>query len=474
MFKRIYYILSIGLLVASCSEDVMDDISKDVNNPTVVATKYTLTDVMTVSAFSVTGSDLAFYSSCFIEHNVGVYGQLYDAENRLASQICASSTYNNSWNSIYRNLNALKIVINKCSEGGDEVGNTLNLGIAQVLTAYNLAVLTDVFGDVPWSEALQPGVIYQPKLDKQQAIYDSIFNLIDRGIVNLGKATTFSNIGSQDIIYGGKAAAWIKSAYGLKARYTLRLSLRTPNYAKVIEYADKSFANADEELKFAAYDGSTAVSPFYAFFTDRDYFGASQSLNQKLVDRNDPRVATFFEKYPDTDALIFAPNGNPGQKQKYYGISKLTSPTAPTYMLSYHELLFLKAEAYARNSDLVNAEIQLQNAIKASFVKVGLTEAAAQAYYNSDIKAKFTANALLEIAIQKYIAFYQDEALEAYNDYRRQAAMGTVIPLSSTLVFPQRFTYGVADVTTNNNVKEAYGDGTYVKTVKVWWAGGTR
>jgi hypothetical protein len=46
-------------------------------------------------------------------------------------------------------------------------------------------------------------------------------------------------------------------------------------------------------------------------------------------------------------------------------------------------------------------------------------------------------------------------------------------PKNATL-FPFRFTYGAADVTTNKNVSDAYGDGTYVYSENVWWAGGTR
>ena len=487
MFKKIYTLFAIGILLSACSEDTMDRINKDVNHATDVPSKYTLTDVMTSSAFSITGSDLAFYASSYIEHNVGIYNQLYSAELRKGEPY-ASSTYNNTWSTIYANLYSLKGVIKKCSEGGSESANTQNLGIAQILSAYDLAILTDCFGDVPWSEALQPGVIYQPKLDKQEAIYAQIFAFLDAGIANLAK-TSPVNIGAQDLIYGvdpstkkARTAAqinalWTKAAKGLKARYLMRLSLKSAKYQDVIDNVDASFANASEEFKFTQYNGSSAISPFYAFFTDRDYFGASQSLHNKLAERNDPRDAKFFVAYPKKTSLIFAENGKPDQIQGYYGISALNNASSPTYMLSYHELLFLKAEAYARlGGKLQEAENALKAAIRAAFVKLnaGLTVADADAYYASDVKAKFDADPLKEIAIQKYLAFYQDEALEAYNDYRRLSALGTSIPMANTKPFPQRYSYGSDDVTTNPNVREAYGDGSYVKTEKVWWAGGNR
>lgn len=467
----------------------MDRINKNVNDPIQVATRYTLTDVMTASAFSITGSDLSFYASSYIEHNVGIYGQLFNAETRNVEPY-SSTTYNNTWGQLYANLFSLKGVITKCSEGGSEAGNYGNMGIAQVLTAYDLAILTDTFGDVPWSEALQPGVIFQPKLDKQQDIYTAIFKLLNDAIANLSKTTTFASIGTQDLIYAGSKEKWIKAANALKARYTMRLSLRTANYDGVITAANEAFSSAADELKFAKYDGSIAINPGYAFFTDRDYFGASQSLHDKLVSRNDPRDDIFFAKYPGTASLTFAPNGTSEEKQGFYGVNAFqyrstsggsdeistANKKRPTYMISYHELLFLKAEAYARKTpqDLANAEINLKAAISAAFIKDGLTAIQADAYYTANVKSLFDANPLKEIAIQKYLAFYQSESLEAYNDYRRLAAQGIVIPLANTKTFPQRYTYGSDDVTTNLKVKEAYGDGQYVKTEKVWWAGGTR
>ena len=471
-------ILLLVLVFWSCSEDVMDKINKNVNNSTDVESRLIITDVMTSTAFNVTAGGMAFYASCYIEHNVGVYNQMYNAEIRSGEPI-SSTTYNNYWDALYQNLYELKIIIDKCSAGGSEEGNYHTLGIAQVLSAYDLAILTDEFGDVPWSEALQPGVIFTPKLDKQQDIYPQILQFLDDAIANLNKESAFPSLGDQDLIYGGDATLWKKFAYGLKARYTMRLSKITPDYADVIKYADSSFTSSAEQCQYN-YNGNTSVSPFYQFFQDRDYFGASQSLHDKLVARNDPRDAVIFEAYPGTGDLIFAPNGTPQQVQGTYGISAISTITAPTYLMSYHELEFLKAEAYVRLNNLPDAETALQNGITAAFEKVniGLTGADAADYYTNDVKPLFDANPLSEVMNQKYISFFEEESLEAYNDYRRLEAMGDdVIQLDNpknATQFPLRYTYGADDVTTNVNVREAYGDGKYVYNQKVWWAGGTR
>ncbi len=464
----------------SCSEKVMDDINKDVNDPTEMGTSLIITDAMTSTAFSVTGTDFAFYASIYIEHNVGTWGQFYNAEIRTAEPT-NSTTYNNTWDATYQTLYNLKVIIDKCNEGGSEAGNYHTLGIAQVLTAYNLAILTDVMGDVPWTEALHPGEIFTPVLDKQEDIYIQVFSLLDEAIANLDKESEFPSLGAQDLIYGGDVDLWKKFAYGLKARYTMRLSYKTPSYADVINFANQSFVSNSEQAQYN-YNGTTTNSPFYRLFLDRDYYGASQSLHDKLVERNDPRDNVFFIPYPGTEdnGIVFAPNGTPNQIQGLYSISAISTNTAPTYLLSYHEIEFLKAEAYARLNDIPNAEASLKDAVTAAFQKVNIDLSATDAenYYNNNVAVKFAANPVSEIMNQKYIAFYEEEAVEAYNDYRRLKAMGNNIinlenPLNSTL-FPLRYTYGSDDVTTNQNVRNAYGDGTYVYSENVWWAGGTR
>lgn len=457
----------------------MDDINKDVNDPTQVSSRLIITDAMTSTAFSVIGSDLAFYASVYMEHNVGVYGQFYNAEIRSGEPI-SSTTYDNNWSTMYNTLYNLKVVREKCSEGGSEAGNFHTLGIAQVLSAYNLATLTDLMGNVPWSEALKPGIIFTPKLDNQQAIYTEILKFLDDAIANFDKVTVYPSLGSQDLIFGGKIDSWKKFAYGLKARYAMRLSFRAPAYNDVIAFANQSFASASEQAQFN-YNGNTTISPFYRIFTDRNYFGASKSLHDKLVARTDPRDVKFFKPHPESGSpdIVFAPNGTPIQVQGKYSISAISNKTAPTYLLSYHELEFLKAEAYTRLNDLANADSSLRKAVTAAFrkVNINLSATVAKNYFVNVVRPRFNANPLAEVMNQKYIAFFEEESVEAYNDYRRLKAMGNdVITLANpknTTQFPLCFTYGASDVTTNKNVREAYGNGSYVYTQNVWWAGGT-
>ncbi|MCK8141937.1 SusD/RagB family nutrient-binding outer membrane lipoprotein [Flavobacterium sp. I-SCBP12n] len=479
--KNIKIVLTgfIGLfLFQSCSEDKMDEINTNKNNPLTVPTRLVITDVITATAFDVTGSDYSFYAGVYSELNAGVFGQLYDAQNR-DGQPQLASTYNNNWNSSYRQLSTLKGIISKCSVGGAESGNYTTLGIAQILYAYNLAVLTDLFGDIPNSEALRPKEILQPKLDKQEDVYKEIFKTLNDGISNLEKTTTYPSLGVQDLIYAGNAAKWKKAANGLLARYTMRLSLKKADYPSVINYVDASFASANEELKLVS---NFIPNPYSRFETDRSYLAVSKSFYDR-VNANGPldaRADGYFTKKAGVVKTFNNSILNEVNAVKIYSISALISDKNPIYLLSYHELLFLKAEAQARLGQDLNALNTLKLAIKAAYLKeqvVRFTSAQADAYIATI--PVLTGNDLLKrIMVEKQISFYENEGIEAYNDVRRLKAMNNadLLPLVNPkpLFFPKRFGYGTSDVSTNPKVKAAFGDGSYVYSEDVWWAGGTR
>jgi hypothetical protein len=194
------------------------------------------------------------------------------------------------------------------------------------------------------------------------------------------------------------------------------------------------------------------------------------------------------------------------QLQQYYNTSAFVlAQTAPTLLLSYHELLFLKAEALARKNDpaakaalkeavvaaIANTEKSVAAALSAPEVlrKGGIATASsaidtaqAKAYFDASVAPLYDANPVKEVMVQKYLAFFgaSGESPEAYNDVRRLRAMGEggyielKNPKNAAGKFPLRCGYGNDDTTTNPAVQAAYGNGQYVYTENVWWAGGTR
>jgi len=501
----------------SCSEDALDKVNKNNDNPTIVDSKYILAEVITSTAFHNIGGDFNTYFSTYIEHEVGIHNQLFRAETRM-NEPSSSSTFNNVWASLYTALRDSRIVIDKCSEGGNQAGNFVTRGIAEVLAAYNSALITDMFGDAPWSEAalIQPNglpVFMQPKIDKQVDIYKGIFDYLDAAITDLQKTDThFSgSVGSYDLLYKGDKTKWLKLAYGLKARYTLRLLAKASNKEaelnKVLDYVSKSFTSASDQAALNIYN-EVNYNPLFDFQWSRDGLAASESLSEKLIERNDPRLRRVFVdagwwqmEGADDDYFFMAPNGTPEQIQGFYNTSIFVySQVAPTMFMSYHELLFIKAEALARKGDpaakdvlkeaviagMINTEVNVAAAFAAPEVNYwgGLEETTdaieedeMEEYFDTEVEPLFDANPLKEVMIQKYLAFFgaSGESTEAYNDVRRLKALGeNFIGLANTRKFPLRCGYGNSDTTTNPSVKTAYGDGQYVYSENVWWAGGTR
>ena len=509
--------LALPLTITSCSEDRMDEINKNVNDPTDVQAKFVLTDIITRSAVSNVGGDLNTYLSTYVEHEVGTHNQLWDAEHRI-NQPHLASTFNNSWSNIYTTLRDAKIVIDKCSAGGSEEGNNTTLGMAQVLAAYNLALLTDLFGDVPYSQALKPFENKTPQLDKQEDLYKEVFKLLDDAIANLPKGDKSSS-GSQDLLYQGNSGKWLKFAYGLKARYTMRLlkvsSNQTKSLEDIITYVDKSFTSSSEQADFNVY-GASNLNPLFDFQWSRDGLAASKSLADKLITRNDPRLNRNFvdADWVQIDDLAvgspsygsLAVNGENDQVQYSYLTSTfMYSQTASTLLLSYHEVLFLKAEAMQRlNKPSSEVETVLKDAVKAGIINSeksvatafvapalvqyggldettdAITNTQIDDYLANKVIPLFKSDALKEISVQKYLAFFgaSGESTEMYNDIRRWKALGGInsnlIELKNAKRFPLRLPYGNSETTTNPNVQSAYGNGQYVYSENVWWAGGTR
>lgn len=510
-------ILSASLI--SCSEDAMDKVNKDLNHTTNIQAKFILSGVLTSTAFNIVGGDYSTYTSTYVEHEVGTDNQLYRAEHRQ-NEPSAASTFNNVWGSSYTALRNSRIMIDKCSVGGAQEGSLITKGMAEVMAAYNSAIIADMYGDAPWSEAALVNAdgspkFMNPKVDSQRDIYIGVMKYLDDAIADLQSTTAIDGgargVTSYDLMYGGDKALWLKFAYGLKARYTMRLIARSADkpgdYAKVLDYVSKSFVSAAEQATFNKYDASN-LNPLYDFYSSRLGLAASKSMSEKLIERNDPRLrrefvsGKFMRITGVADAAyLMAENGLNEEKKEFYNASIfVNSQTAPTIFMSYHEVLFLKAEALCRLNRSVEAQPVLKLAVVAAIANTeisvaasvdapngGITEkttailaAEAASYFDTSVLPLFTANPLKEVMLQKYIAFFgaNGESVECYNDIRRMKALGENFvvlknPLNATK-FPLRCPYGTDDTTTNPNVKAVYGDGQYVYTVPVWWALGAR
>ena len=508
IWKRILFLALGFTALASCSEDAMDRVNKDNDHTTSAPAKFVLADVITSTAFSGVGGDLNTYFSVYTEHTVGIDNQLYNAEIR-DGEPSVSSTFNNVWGELYSTLKNARITILLASN--EVYANYTTRGMAEVLAAISSGLITDAFGNTPYSQAALPELengrpkFMNPDIDAQEAIYQSIMKYLDDAIVDLPKGDVKDPVKEYDLLYKGDGKKWIKLAYGLKARYTMHLLARSQNrqadLQKVLEYVDKSFKSLDEQAAFSVYNKDN-WNPLFAFFDSREALAASKSFWDKLVERKDPRLRRLFcntdgvqIKGTDDKSLLMAPNGTADPIRGHYNTPIFVySRVCPTMLMSYHELLFLKAEALARLNKTAEAEAALKEAFVAAIanaelgvsaaINVGvektseaITEKEAEEYFDKNVKPLFTANPVREVMVQKYLAMLGafGESTECYNDIRRMKALKEdFIKLYNPKPFPLRAPYGNSDVIANPKVNAAYGDGQYVYSDPVWWAGGNR
>lgn len=476
--KMIKYIFTLALAFTafSCSEDAMDEVNKDRNNSIAMDAKNLLPDAILKTSFETTATDLAWYATVYIEHSAGTWAQSSDADKRVGQ--ASASLVNNSWNNIYDLLTICKTILAKTDPtDGEEFDNYWVRGVTQILTAYNLAVATDMWGEIPWTEASLGTLNLKPKYEKQSVIYGYIQAMLDDAIVNLNKATIMS--ADKDYLYGSlttlatNKAAWIRAAYSLKARYYMRLSQRDNNAAaSALTALANGFTAANQGLIFAKYEASnTKSNPWWEFRFVRAHLSASTTLLGILDERNDPRRDVYFTKIGGN--LVGAPNGSAQEVQTgTYSRSLLTdgnttARTVPTPLVTYHELKFIEAEAKFRSNNST-WKAALQEAVVAAFASKGLATGAA--YYTAEVESRLTAgNELKEIMTQKYIAMYEAEAMESYNDYRRTGIPTMKNPLNTSIGFVNRFPYALSEESSNSaNVPKIN-----IYTDKVWWAGGT-
>lgn len=508
MKKYIYLAAALlSLSLASC-EDVMDDINKKPDNPAneMINPALQLTDGIMSTGYSTVSGNLAWVASSLTEQLVGVgLNQFYNLEIRNVSQTASSSTCNNEWNSTYYNINNLKLALAKAEEGGLYPEYVDVRGMVKTLLALNYGILTDLFGDIPCSEATENT---QPKVDKQQDVYTTIFSYLDGAIADLesAKADGVAFAGSQDILYNGDLDKWIAFAYALKARYNLHLMAVDQNAAAnalaAAQKAKELGFDGAEITGFTSY-ASSNCNPWAAFWGDRNYNASSKTVADLMNDRNDPRIDVYSTPWAYKGEVLATEIAVPGDLEDartVYGnaegqgfalpawlnvYSFAEGEAASIHLMSKAELYFILAELEARNGSDYSEDFAA--AVEASFADYGSFGVAVNgtaADYVASLSGRLSENALKEIMIQKYLSQCRDEQIETYNDFRRMEALGNAGDYvqktngyntqGGNNRWPVRYPYGNSDVIANPNVADLYGDGMYVFTEKVWWAGGTR
>ncbi|WP_242927707.1 SusD/RagB family nutrient-binding outer membrane lipoprotein [Pontibacter vulgaris] len=469
--KYISRIVAVTLLLffaGSCSEDKLDEIDTNPNNPLDVPISLLLPQVITDVSFAISGTDLAWYSSVFVQHTAGVHAQLQAAD--LRSGNTNNTLVNNTWGTIYATtMPDLNAIITKGSAGGDEEGKFIEVGIAKILKAYTIAIATDAWGRVPYAEIGRGAELRTPKFDNQQEIYTNIQTLLDEAIADLAKGGP--SPGQADLIYGGDADSWTKAAWSLKARYYNRLSNidATGSATQALAAAANGFQSSADNFVFNKFTTQSAGEhPWYQESNDRAHHAVSQTFVNTLDNLNDPRLAVMVAPAPETGEITGAPNGTQTNDQASQLFSDPTeavlNATSPMPLMTYDELKFIEAEANLRLGNAAGAVTAFTEAVTAAMQRQApeLSNAAITTYVASIASGGLNLESIIR---QKWISFWLFQPIEAFNDYRRTGFPALTHPIGPA---PLRFPYPQSELDAN----AANVPSTQI-TNGVWWDDGT-
>jgi len=326
MLRKLKYIIPLAFLVAIVSCKKFLDINTDPNNPIVVevskllpTTQRTLGDALSMDENNGGLSQiLAVYahqmSTRESPDKYGVTGADFSIQTAW-SKLYSSTANPGTTFPVYGVLQNLEDII----RNGTAAGNLRYAGIAKILKAYTFSQLVDVFGDVPFSEAnkLKEGLLY-PKFDDDAAVYDSVFKIINSGIADLNNTTATNALkpGTDDLMYGGNVARWIKAANTLKLKlYTQIRKVKNVTADVNALIAGGNLISATNESFLLPYGPNGATddrNPGYF-----DYFATQRSNHVS---------PWFYEILKGYNPNIF--NGNPDPRLKYYIYNQLNATQA--------------------------------------------------------------------------------------------------------------------------------------------------
>jgi len=371
---------------------------------------------------------------------------------------------NGIWNNCYDNNYDYQIVQIKAGLAGAGFYE----GIARIMKAQNFQILVDVYGNVPYSQALKGSGNPTPAYDKGLDIYKALFREIDAGLALINAAiVTTSNanksIATEDIMFNGNKAKWNKFGNTLKLRMLIHAyavgAIDKAAEMAIINANGNGFIGAGENAQInPGYSGNDKGNPFFnAYITNTDGSGSANNIYYKANEwgieyykfDGDPRVTnalvagTGGRTYvAGSGGLIGVPYGTPpiaiyaAAVVAGIGPGVYRSAISSQCVLSSAESFFLQAEAIQRGwipGGPAAAKTAMTNGIYESFTFLGVPNPVAAA--NTYIAANATypdvdyngvaqgsggpVGGLFTILTQKWFAMNAVNTLETWCDWRR-------------------------------------------------------
>lgn len=380
-------------------------------------------------------------------NDVAGFGSKY-----VASQITQT---NGAFNASYPNeINEIGIVIKAVKADPSKVNL---LAAARIWRVFCFSKLTDLYGDIPYSQAGlgYDSSLYKPAYDPQQSIYANMLSELDGAASSFDASkTTFA---AADLIYGGNVAQWKKFAYSLMLRLAMRMT--KVDAASAQTWATKAIAGgvitADADIAKITYVSSGQIinqNPMAYNLLNSDYIKADGTSNPEggkyqevwinyLKSTNDPRLpiisVVITNKVPDTSVGVQKgmPSNINNTKPANFGTYSEPNPQtvlllgSPQLIFTPAESYFLLAEAalrgwYSGATAAASYTLGVQAALRQWAIIAGaagtITAGAQTAYVNANTLN--TAGSFDQQMAQIYTQFWVSifpNALEAYNSYRR-------------------------------------------------------
>lgn len=390
---------------------------------------------------------------------------------------------NNGFQGLWTALYSGSIVnLNEIIALADAQNNPNYKGVALVVRSWAYCLLTDAFGDIPYSQSIQIQNIIAPQYDTQQEVYEGLLDDLEtaEGLLDPNGPAI-----EGDIIYQGKIGLWEKLANSLRLRIALRIADRQPEEAKAvistIENAGAGYIGSNEEIAQLNYLSAPNDNPVAQLFLTRDDYRISKTVVDQLRQLDDPRLPVYAAptQDPTPQTYVGIPNGLLVGDASSLGFTKTSRPgdyflshESPAVIMSYAEVLFDLAEAAARGFTAGDAASLYYQAIAASLEQYQINKTAVDQYLAQPGVKYDHADFKKSIGLQKWIALF-GQGPEAFAEWRRldypqlkPAAAGV---LNGQL--PLRFIYPGTEQSLNKEsyVKAVTHQGADRLTTKLWF-----
>ena len=335
-------------------------------------------------------------------------------------------------------------------------GNTNLQGAALVMQAIGYQTLVELYGPIPYTEAIQ-GAILKPAYDDETVVFDGVLDLLTRASSLLSNGTG-SITASSDLYYGGDASKWLKLANSLKFRALMRISgtRDVSSELRALVNGGNMFSSNADSAELVYLSVAPDANPIWETVIDgnRPEYKVGLALVDILEGLGDPRLSHYASPNASGD-IVGKPAGfgnqtplpNDALGYTYANISGLgdfyLQPTLPAVIMSYSQLNFLMAEAANEgyiSGGLTGAQNYYFQGISSNFSWNGLDATAYIAQENISLGSQSDARS--KIATQEWISLYS-QGFEAWTEWRRTkipallpAAEGAESSIPSRLYYP--------------------------------------